>query len=158
GGNGPSQIFVNLDQDGVGGAAGFGPRVLVTQTNVGGFELIPAQPRRGIDAEATLLYDPSVTSHGRVYLVYTGAPHPRSPHTDIGVRSSDDEGRSWTGRVRVNNDASGNSQFMPQAAIDPMTGALGVAWYDARNAGPGNDTVQVFAAVSIDGGTSFPAN
>ena len=45
GGQGPATIFANVDADGLG-AGGFGPRVTVSATNVGGFDYIPAQSER----------------------------------------------------------------------------------------------------------------
>ena len=44
--------------------------------------------------------------------------------------------------VRVNDDATTNSQFLPKIALDPTTGDLAVVWYDSRNdlgtGGPGD--------------------
>ena len=51
GGQGPATIFANVDADGLG-AGGFGARITVSPTNVGGFDFIPAQNGRSIDAEA----------------------------------------------------------------------------------------------------------
>ena len=42
GGQGPATIFANVDADGLG-AGGFGARITVSTTNVGGFDFIPAQ-------------------------------------------------------------------------------------------------------------------
>src|ERR1043166_1698067 len=50
-GQGPGTILAHGDADGLG-AGGFGPRITVTSTNVGGFDFIPAQSGRSIDAEA----------------------------------------------------------------------------------------------------------
>jgi hypothetical protein len=47
---------------------------------------------------------------------------------------------------------------MPQIAVDQSTGNIAVAWYDSRNAGAANDTAQVFATVSTDGGVTFEPN
>ena len=35
--------------------------------------------------------------------------------------------------MRINDDATANSQFLPRIAIDNSTGNLGVSWYDSRN-------------------------
>ena len=43
-GQGGGKIFVNVDPDGLG-PAGFGDRVFVTETHVGGFDFIPATAR-----------------------------------------------------------------------------------------------------------------
>jgi hypothetical protein len=159
-GEGPDSIKVNLDPDGLG-PAGFNPVVIATPTNVGGFTHLPAQPSRGIDAEANLAWDRSGGPHnGRVYLVYTDRPSTSSADTDIFVRFSDNNGTTWSNRVRVNDDPlnNGKSQLQPALAVDQTTGNLAVTWYDTRNSGATNDTTQVFGAVSFDGGVTFTAN
>src|SRR6185295_11010948 len=74
-GQGPATIRVNTDADGLG-AGNFNAGVAATTTNVGGFDFIPAQNVRSIDAEAGLAYDRLSTSphFGRLYLVYTEEP------------------------------------------------------------------------------------
>src|SRR5437763_4279917 len=68
---GPSTIYANVDADGLG-AGGFGPRVTVSSTNVGGFDFIPAQSERSIDAEAGVVWDATGGPfNDRIYLVYT---------------------------------------------------------------------------------------
>jgi hypothetical protein len=101
-------------------------------------------------------------------VVYT-AEHPNeSDDTDIFVRHSDDNGATWSAPVRVNDDATTNSQFLPKISLDPTTGYLAVVWYDARNdlgsGGPGdtdgvpNDDAQFWGAFSTDGARSFTSN
>src|SRR5260370_25725699 len=56
-GQGGGKIYVNVDPDGLG-PAGFGEHsVFVVETHVGGFDFIPAQPDRSIDAEPGLAWD-----------------------------------------------------------------------------------------------------
>ena len=167
-GRGGGKIFVNVDPDGLG-PAGFGRRTFVTQTHVGGFNFIPAQADRSVDAEPGLAWDRTGGPHaGRVYLVYT-AEHPNgSNNTDIYVRHSDDNGTTWSVPVRVNDDHTTNSQFLPKISLDPTTGNIAVVWYDSRNdmgtGGPGdtngipNDDAQLWGAFSTNGGTSFTRN
>ena len=165
---GPSTIWTNLDPDGFG-PAGFGDARAATATNVGGFDYIPPQARRSVDAEAGLAYDRSGGAHhGRVYLLYTDEQPNESDDTDIWVRHSDDDGATWSAPVRVNDDAGTNSQFNPHIAIDQATGFIAVGFHDARNdlgtGGSGdtngipNDDAQYFLAVSRNGGASFSAN
>src|SRR5947208_13515525 len=117
-GQGGGKLLVSVDPDGLG-PAGFGTRVSVTDTHVGGFDFIPAQPDRSVDAEPGLAWDRTGGSHnGRVYLVYT-LEHPNeSNNTDIYVRYSDDNGATWSEPKRVNDDATVNSQFLPKIALD----------------------------------------
>ncbi|HYU57477.1 MAG TPA: hypothetical protein VEO00_05450 [Actinomycetota bacterium] len=165
---GPSTVYVNVDPDGVGGA-GFGPRVTVTTTNVGGFDYIPAQSGRSVDSETDLEWDRSTSAfRGRLYLIYTEETAPENNNTEILLRYSDNNGATWSGSVRVNDDATTRSQFLPKPAVDQTTGKLAVGWHDARNDagnhGPGdtngvaNDDAQFWGAVSGPGGTSFGAN
>jgi hypothetical protein len=166
-GQGGGKLFVNVDPDGLG-PAGFGDRVFVTDTHVGGFDFIPAQPDRSIDAEPGLAWDTTGGPHnGRVYLVYTREHPNESNNTDIYVRYSDTAGSTWSAPVRVNDDATANSQFLPKIALDPTNGKIAVGWYDARNdlglGRPGdtdgipNNDAQFFGAFSTDG-TSFTRN
>ena len=157
-----------MDPDGLG-SAGFGDRVFVTETHVGGFDFIPAQPDRSVDAEVGLAWDRTSGPHaGRVSLVYTREHPNESDDTDIYVRHSDDGGATWSAGVRVNDDATTNSQFLPKISLDPTTGDLAVVWYDSRNdlgtGGPGdtdgiaNDDAQFWGAFSTNGGVSFGPN
>lgn len=156
---GPDIIHVNLDADGLG-TNGFGPIINATSTQVGSFAPIPVQPRRSIDAEAKLAWDCSGGAHnGRVYLSYTDRPATTSDDTDIYVRYSDDNGSTWSNPVRVNDDLVGNgkSQFLPHIALDQTTGYIAVSFYDCRNSAS-NNTAEVWASVSTDGGTTFLPN
>ncbi len=167
-GQGGGKLFVNVAPDGLG-PAGFGSRVFVTDTHVGGFDFIPAQPDRSVDAEPGLAWDRTGGLHnGRVYLVYTLEQPNESNNMDIYVRFSDDDGATWSGPVRVNDDHTKNSQFLPKISLDPTTGNLAVVWYDSRQdlgtGGPGdtdgvpNDDAQFWGAFSTDGGQTFTAN
>jgi hypothetical protein len=156
---GPDIIRINVDPDGLG-PAGFGPTINATPTQVGGFVTIPAQPRRSIDAEAGLAWDRSGgPHHGRVYLMYTDRPSTTSNDTDIYVRFSDDTGSTWSQPVRVNDDplGDGKSQFLPKIALDQTTGNIAVSFYDCRNSAA-NNTAELWAAVSTDGGVTFSPN
>ena len=167
-GQGGGTDFVSVDPDGLG-PAGFGARVSVVDTHVGGFDFIPPQPDRSVDSEPGLVWDKTGGPHnGRVYLVYTFEQKNESDNTDIYVRYSDDGGATWSAGVRVNDDATKNSQFLPKIALDPTTGNLAVVWHDSRldlGAGvPGdtnglpNDDAQLWGAFSTDGGVSFTKN
>jgi hypothetical protein len=110
-GQGGGKIFVNLDPDGLG-PAGFGDRIFVIQTHVGGFDFIPPQPDRSVDAEVGLAWDRTGGAHaGRVSMVYTAEQPNESDNTDIYVRHSDNSGATWSGGVRVNDDHTVNLQI-----------------------------------------------
>jgi hypothetical protein len=165
---GSSTIWTNLDPDGLGPAP-FGPAVAATTTNVGGFDVIPAMSDRGIDAEAGVVWDRSGGIHnGRAYLLYTDESPYKSDDTDVFVRYSDDQGSTWSAPVRVNDDHTSTSQFLPRIAIDQTTGNLAVTWHDCRNdavAGASGDTdgimnddAQLYGTISTDGGATFLPN
>ena len=105
-------------------------------TNVGGFDYIPPQSGRSIDAEAGLVWDATGGSYDeRIYLVYVDETVNENNDTDIMVRTSTDDGQTWSDPVRVNDDPSTpiRSQFNPYIALDPTSGVVAIGWYDSRN-------------------------
>jgi len=167
-GQGGSRIYTAIDPDGLG-PAGFSDPRLLASSRVGGFDYIPAQPDRSVDAEANLAWDRSGGPHdGRLYAVWTQEVKNESDNTDVMLQHSDDSGATWTRPVRLNDDRTANSQFNPAIAVDQTTGDVAVSWYDARNdlgtGGPGdtdgipNDDAQIWATFSTDGGASFAPN
>ncbi len=167
-GQGGSRVYTAVDQDGFG-PAGFGEPRLLARSRVGGFDYVPVQPHRSVDAEANLAWDRSAGSFaGRVYAIWTQEVKNESDDMDVMLQYSDDEGASWSKPVRLNDDSGANSQVNPAIALDQTSGSVAVSWYDARldlgQGGPGdtdgipNDDVQIWATYSIDGGQSFVAN
>jgi hypothetical protein len=167
-GQGGADIYTAVDPDGLG-PAGFGTPVLVTHSNVGGFDFIAPQPDRSVDAEANLAWDRSGGAHnGRAYLVWTDENPNESDNTDILLQHSDDNGATWSPAVKLNDDRTTNSQYNPAIALDQTSGAVAVSWYDTRNdlgtGGRGdtdrvpNDDFQIWATDSTNGGTTFAPN
>jgi hypothetical protein len=169
GDEGPATIFTATDADGTG-AGGFGAAVTATATNVGGFDFLPAQPKRSVDAEPGLAWDRTGGAfNDRAYLVYNDEAVNENNDFNVFVRSSPDRGATWTAPIRVNNDAGANSQMMPKIAVDQSSGTVGVVWYDARNDtgggpnatdldGTANNDVTLFASWSTDGGATWAPN
>jgi hypothetical protein len=162
------RVRVDLDPDGLGPAA-FQPPVNIALTNVGGFDFIPPQSGRSIDAEAGLAWDRTGGPHdGRVYIVYTREDPDESNDTNIFLRHSDDDGATWSPPVRLNDDPGTNSQFLPRIALDQSTGFLAVTWHDSRKDhgqghggdtnGTPNDDAQYWGTVSLDRGETFGKN
>lgn len=149
GGQGPANLRMSVDADGLG-AGGFGAVTTPTTTNVGGFDFIPAQASRSVDAEAGLAFDanPASPSFGRVYLVYAEEPTNENHDHNILVRTSDDNGTTWTTPILVNDDGGTKSQFLPKIAIDPGTGKVGVCWHDARNSVT-NTAMELFCSTAV---------
>ncbi|HVX15776.1 MAG TPA: NF038129 family PEP-CTERM protein [Pirellulales bacterium] len=154
--SGPATIYAVADMSGLSGS--FASPSPVAQTNVGGSLAIPPQATHTVSAGARLAWDLSGgANNGRVYLVYTDSATVGSPATRIFLRSSSDNGKTWSNRVQVSDDTGNSSEFMPSIAVDQADGDVAVAWYDAR--GDANDvTTQFFAAASINGGQSFSPN
>jgi len=154
----PCRIFANTDADGLG-AGGFGPQVTITTMNVNTFDSIPAQSVRTVDSEANLAWDRSGGPHnGRLYLAYTDESPDESNDTDIFVRHSDDNGATWSARVRVNDDATTTSQFLPNISLDQTNGFLALSWHDARGDTVNNNLTEFWGAASDDGGATFLPN
>lgn len=147
---GSANIRINTDADGLG-AGNFGATVTATSTNVSGFDFIPPQSARSVDAEAGLAYDrnPASPRFGRLYLVYTDEVVDESNDTDIMLRFSDNDGATWSAPIRVNDDPAApiRSQFLPRVATNPATGNVAVCWHDARNSAT-NTSMQVFCSVA----------
>jgi len=167
-GQGGSHIYTAVDANGLQ-PGGFADPLLLAHSRVGGFDYIPAQPDRSVDAEANLAWDRSGGPHnGRVYAIWTQETPNESNNTDIMLQYSDDNGATWTPAVRLNDDHTANSQFNPAIAVDQATGDVAISWYDCRNdlgtGGPGdtdgipNDDAQIWATYSTDGGVTFAPN
>lgn len=160
GGQGPANLRMNIDADGLG-AGVFAAITTATATNVGGFDFIPAQNGRSVDAEAGFAYDanPTSPSFGRLYLVYTEEVVNEAHDLNILVRTSDDDGGTWSAPILVNDDATTRSQFLPKIASDPATGNVGVCWHDARNSAS-NNSMEIFCATAAPtaGTPVFSAN
>jgi hypothetical protein len=162
GGQGPATIYCNVDADGLG-AGNFGARVTVTTTNVGGFDFIPAQNGRSIDSEAGVVWDATGGPfNNRIYLVYTEETVAENNDTEILVRTSTNDGATWSAPVRVNDDATTRSQFLPYITLDRTSGTVAVSFHDCRNdtgvPGSGgtnatpNDDAEYFGTYSTNGG------
>jgi hypothetical protein len=71
----------------------------------------------------------------------------------LAIRSSDD-GATWSGPVRVNDDAGTTAQWFPWVDFDD-DGVAHVIWYDRRNHAM---NIDVYYAQSSDGGQTFDVN
>jgi len=167
-GQGGAHIYTAVDANGLA-PGGFADPVLLARTRVGGFDFIPAQPDRSVDAEANLAWDRSGGPHnGRVYAVWTQETPNESNNMDIMFQFSDNNGATWSPAVKVNDDHTASSQFNPSIAVDQTDGVVALSWYDCRNdlgkGGSGdtdgipNDDTQIWASYSTNGGVSFAPN
>jgi hypothetical protein len=155
GGEGPGTLKVNIDADGLD-PQNFSAASIAATTNVGGLDFIAAQNNRGISADAGLAYDSSTSVHGgRLYLVYSDdafSENSNPSDTDaedvnIMLRFSDDNGQNWSAAIKVNDDTSGRSQFLPRISVNPTSGNIAVCWLDARNSSD-NKSVQMYCSIA----------
>ena len=72
----------------------------------------------------------------------------------VQVIRSTDGGAHWSKPVPVAPPSDTHDQFFPAISVSP-TGLVGVSWLDRRN-DPANHRYQAFAAISTDGGITFP--
>ncbi len=91
---------------------------------------------------------------GRLYCVYADAAVVENG-MDIWVRSSSDNGVTWTVPVRVNDDPPGRfrDQFHPWVTCDEH-GMLHATWYDRRD-DPDNYLWHIYYSWSSDGGATW---
>ncbi|MBI1741743.1 choice-of-anchor D domain-containing protein [Candidatus Acetothermia bacterium] len=94
-------------------------------------------------------------NRGAIYITYNADPdgEDEGDTSDIFLAHSNDGGQTWSAPVRVNNDKTQNDQFFPSVAVAD-DGTVSVMWYD-RRIDPDNFKIDVFRAVSTDGGETF---
>ncbi|MEJ2007550.1 MAG: sialidase family protein [Acidobacteriota bacterium] len=100
----------------------------------------------------------SIDPHGAngAGLLYVTWSDYRNGDVDVFCSTSSDRGQTWTPAVRVNSDAihDGLDQFFQWLAVDPVTGAANIVFYDRRN-DPDNQKADVVLAQSTDHGRTF---
>ncbi len=109
---------------------------------------VPAFPQLAVDTS-------SGPNRGTVYL--TANVLTSSGNLDVVLARSTDGGATWSAPFRVNNDSTSTDQFMPAIAV-AENGNVGVAFYDRRNDPENNSLVDLYLAISSDGGRTFPIN
>lgn len=94
--------------------------------------------------------------HGRKGLLYVTWSDYRLGDVGVFCSTSDNGGKSWSNPVRVNSNPAhdGTDQFFQWLAVDPVTGAANVIFYD-RRLDPDNRQTTVTLARSVDGGRTF---
>lgn len=92
---------------------------------------------------------------GRLYLSWSDQKNGKND-TDIWVKYSDDMGKTWSNRKKINDDHAGKQQFMSTMRVDPKTGTIVALFYDRRN--HDDWSTDVYLAISKDGGENFKNN
>ncbi|MEW5807232.1 MAG: sialidase family protein [Acidobacteriota bacterium] len=103
-------------------------------------------------------FDVDISSSAYRGSLYVAWSDNRNGDPDIYFTYSRDKGTTWATPKRINTDPVGNDrdQFFPWLSVDNK-GRVNVIWYDARR-DPGNRWLEVWGAVSRDGGQSFDTN
>ena len=150
-----SRVTVNRSLD---GGASFGQPVVIAPTVIPFSIAAPAEATRGVLIYPSCDADRSSGSlRGTLYCSW--ADETPSNGLDIFLSRSIDRGATWSAQQRVNDDAPGvvHDQFYNWLAVDAVTGAVDLSWYDTRN-DPSNIKTDVYASSSSDGGVSFAAD
>jgi hypothetical protein len=91
--------------------------------------------------------------NGNLYLLFGDQTH---GDADIMLQKSTDGGKTWSKKMRINNDEenNGKDQFLPHIAIDATNGDIFIIYYD-RSHSENNLFIDVYVAYSTDGGETF---
>jgi len=100
----------------------------------------------------------SIDPHGGdgAGLLYVTWSDYRNGDVDVFCSTSSDRGRTWTPAVRVNSDPlhNGADEFFQWLAVDPVTGAANLVFYDRRDDAENRRAVVILAR-STDHGQTF---
>ena len=88
--------------------------------------------------------------------IYVSWSDYRNGEVDVFLIRSTDHGQTWSQPVKVNTDPvhDGSDHFFQWMAVDPVTGAVNLVFYDRRE-DPANRQQIVVLARSTDGGKTF---
>jgi hypothetical protein len=91
--------------------------------------------------------------NGNIYVTWASDPPDPLDNSDIFLSRSADGGKTWSEEVQI---AAGSvtDQFDPFVAVG-ANGTLSMAWYDRRNDPSHNFNIDLYTAVSRDGGVTF---
>ncbi len=95
--------------------------------------------------------------NGWIYIVVSQVNlAPAGTDADVVLHRSSDGGVTWSGGIRVNQDAvsNGKVQFFPAVCVD-SDGGVDVVYYDNRNFASVGDSCSVYISRSLDGGSTW---
>jgi len=92
------------------------------------------------------------TDANKIYLVHNDNPA-GADSGDVFLRQSTDGGATWGAAVKINNDATTNTQFFPTIAVKPDGSALAASWYDRRR-DPANSLIEYWGAIGTISGST----
>ncbi|MBI3460675.1 hypothetical protein HY230_12070 [Candidatus Acetothermia bacterium] len=145
------------------GGESFDPRVEIASTTLIGVLRDCNGRRMVLQGDMRVNIGPMAAvdhNSGAIYVVYSGDPDYNAETgangpdmSDVFLVTSDDQGQTWSSPVRVNDDTTHRDQWFPAVAVAP-NGTVGVMFYD-RRLDPKNGQIDVFLAMSSDGGQTF---
>jgi hypothetical protein len=95
---------------------------------------------------------------GKIYAVWQDSRFSQGKRDDILLISSNDQGRTWTNPIKVNDTPAGaQAAFLPTVKVD-SSGRVGVVYYDLRNDASAKDGSLItteWITFSTDGGRTF---
>jgi hypothetical protein len=99
----------------------------------------------------------AVDKNGAVHAVYNAWTRSLVDRSDIFYVRSTDGGSTFSSPLKLNDDGSTTTQFLPSIAA-ASDGTLGVKWWDRRNDQSNDSLTDVYMTISHDGGASFGKN
>ncbi|HEX3093878.1 MAG TPA: hypothetical protein VHW72_14695, partial [Candidatus Angelobacter sp.] len=137
-------IFLTISRD---GGKTFSRARQILRTAPLGFNL---QTVDGANGFPQIAIDPRSQ---RLYVTWSDY---RNGDVDVFCSTSTDGGKKWSAPIRVNDDPvhNGADQFYQWLAVDPVSGAANVIFYDRRS-DPENRLQTITLARSTDGGRTF---
>jgi len=107
-----------------------------------------------INSFPSIAVDQSSKAKGRIYVTWAGKGSDERHH--IYLSHSDDKGTNWSSPIAIENDPGTNAtdKFFPWIAVDPVSGDIGVVFYDSRNDSR-NERIDSYMSFSSDAGNSF---
>ncbi|MHB8585120.1 MAG: sialidase family protein [Thermoplasmatota archaeon] len=129
-----------------------------TDSNVG-FSFNPInsfnESKYRVSSLIELAYDLTNGTHrGTLYAVYAASGRGgNASASNIYIRNSKDDGRTWSDPVLIDNDTTGAHQWMPNIAV-AADGSLHVVYMD-KQYDPNHVLIDISHAVSLDGGQTW---
>lgn len=137
------------------GGATWGSTVTIAQTSVPFSLALPSISSRGALLYPSCDSDVSAGAYrGTLYCSWWNGT--LSAGADVFVSRSTDDGTTWSTPRRVNDVVAGD-QYYQWLAVDPVTGAIDLSWYDTR-LDSSRLSVNVYFAYSANGGATFSPN
>jgi hypothetical protein len=91
---------------------------------------------------------------GHLYLVYNDPTAASGgDRGNIQFKLSNDDGGSWAGPTRLNDDATTRDQFFPTITVTPNGNWIFVSWYDRRNS-PANTLLEYWGVIGFVSGST----